>query len=61
MATILYFKRIVLSSQQHAYPASRQISALRVAFYFYTSGYTYTSRLHTYIEHDCVSFGYNQS
>lgn len=34
MATILYFKRIVLSSQQHAYPASRQISALRVSFYF---------------------------
>ena len=37
MATILYFKRIVLSLQQHAYPASRQISALRVAFYFYTT------------------------
>ena len=34
MATILYFKRIVLSSQQHAYPASRQISALRVSFLF---------------------------
>lgn len=32
MATILYFKRIVLSSQQHAYPASRQISALSFIF-----------------------------
>lgn len=35
MATILYFKRIVLSSQQHAYPASRQISALRVSLLFF--------------------------
>jgi len=34
MATILYFKRIVLSLQQHAYPASRQNSALRVGFLF---------------------------
>ena len=34
MATILYFKRIVLYLQQHAYPASRQISALRVSFLF---------------------------
>mgnify|MGYP000795390816 FL=1 len=33
----MYFKRIVLSLQQHAYPASRQISALRVSlFIFYT-------------------------
>ena len=35
MATILYFKRIVLSLQQHAYPASRQISALRVSMIVY--------------------------
>ncbi len=30
----MYFKRIVLSLQQHAYPASRQNSALRVSFLF---------------------------
>lgn len=35
MASALYFKRIVLSLQQHAYPASRQISALRVSLLFF--------------------------
>lgn len=30
----MYFKRIVLSLQQHAYPASRQISALRVSLFY---------------------------
>ena len=44
MATILYFKRIVLSSQQHAYPASRQISALRVSFLFGTDIHIYTGK-----------------
>lgn len=33
-AVVLFLKRIVLSLQQHAYPASRQISALRVSFLF---------------------------